>query len=215
MNKHIGKFLLCIIVVFTSCEDSIHLDGQNSKSIASEQRSEQAPKGFFGELSQAAVSIIDPSIKYVPTYEVIPYPKGDVDPKTGVCTDVVIRTYRKLDIDLQQLVHEDMVKHFNQYPQKWGLKSPDRNIDHRRVPNLMTFFERKGKSLPLSNNKEDFLPGDIVTWNLANGMTHIGMVIHMKSNNGTPLIVHNIGGGQVAEDVLFSYTMTGHYRFQP
>ncbi|MBL7705067.1 MAG: DUF1287 domain-containing protein [Taibaiella sp.] len=170
--------------------------------------------GSFGEkLAQAAVSIVDPTVRYTPDYVVLSYPGGDVPPGTGVCTDVVIRSLRKLDIDLQKEVHEDMKKNFSLYPKTWGLKSADKNIDHRRVPNLMKYFERKGYSQPVTREGQDYLPGDIVTWVLSNGMTHIGVVSNNANHDKSHYkIVHNIGGGQVEEDVLFDYKITGHYR---
>lgn len=131
----------------------------------------------------------------------------------GVCTDVVIRAYRKMGIDLQKEVHEDMKNNFDKYPKIWGLKSPDKNIDHRRVPNLMTFFDRKGMKLPISTKANNYKPGDIVCWRLKNGMTHIGIVANKKSNDGKRYqIIHNIGAGQVLEDCLFDFKIIGHYR---
>lgn len=170
--------------------------------------------GDFGtKLAQAAVSIVNPGIRYTPDYVVLSYPGGDVPAGTGVCTDVVIRSLRKLGIDLQKEVHEDMKQNFSLYPKTWGLKSADKNIDHRRVPNLMKFFERKGYSRPVTQAGGDYLPGDIVTWVLNNGMTHIGVVSNNANSNGSRYkIVHNIGSGQVEEDVLFDYQITGHYR---
>lgn len=171
---------------------------------------------FYLKVSEAACSIIDPSIVYDPSYTKIKYPGGDISEDKGVCTDVVIRTYRRLGIDLQQEVHEDMSNNFIKYPSKriWGLSSPDTNIDHRRVPNLQVFFSRKGQTLPISNKASDYHAGDIVTWDLGKGMTHIGIVINKKSARGNPLIVHNIGSGQIAEDLLFRYKITGHYRYR-
>lgn len=172
--------------------------------------------GDFGtKLAQAAVSIVDPTVRYTPDYVVLSYPGGDVPPGTGVCTDVVIRSLRKLDIDLQKEVHEDMKKNFSLYPKTWGLKSADKNIDHRRVPNLMKYFERKGYSRPVTQDGQDYQPGDIVTWVLSNGMTHIGVVSNNANRDESRYkIVHNIGGGQVEEDVLFEYKITGHYRLK-
>jgi uncharacterized protein YijF (DUF1287 family) len=167
------------------------------------------------KLSKVAKSIVDATIIYDSTYFVIDYPNGDVPKEVGVCTDVVIRSYRKLGIDLQKEVHEDMKENFSIYPKKWNLKSTDKNIDHRRVPNLMTFFSRKGKILPISKNAEDYKNGNIVCWNLGGAITHIGIVIHQKSSDGKRnLIVHNIGSGQVIEDVLFAYTIIGHYSYK-
>ena len=164
-------------------------------------------------LAAAAESIIDPTIIYDPAYVVIPYPNGDVPAHTGVCTDVVVRSFRIIGRDLQKEVHEDMAKNFSKYPNKWGRTSPDRNIDHRRVPNLMTFFQRKGYTQTISQKASDYKPGDIVTWILDKGLTHIGIVSTQRSKDGKRfLMVHNIGAGQVLEDCLFAYTITGHYR---
>jgi hypothetical protein len=164
-------------------------------------------------LSNAALELTRDKVIYDPSYYSMSYPNGDVPSDKGVCTDIIIRAFRKLDIDLQKEVHEDMKNNFSAYPKDWGLKSTDRNIDHRRVPNLMKYFERQGASLPISNNSKDYKPGDVVSWKLQNGMTHIGIVVDRKSNDGKrPMIVHNIGAGQVVEDCLFSFKITGHYR---
>ncbi|MDX1652452.1 MAG: DUF1287 domain-containing protein [Brumimicrobium sp.] len=173
-----------------------------------------AQSGFQKKLADSALTLTRQKVKYDPTYYSIDYPNGDVPADRGVCTDVVIRAYRKVGIDLQRLVHEDMKNNFSIYPNKWGLKKTDPNIDHRRVPNLMTFFDRKGTSLSLSSNASDYLPGDIVCWDLGNGLTHIGIVSARKSgDNKRFLIVHNIGAGQVLQDCLFSYKIIGHYRY--
>jgi hypothetical protein len=144
----------------------------------------------------------------------IAYPGGDVPIETGVCSDVIVRAFRKAGLDLQQKVHEDMKAAWLEYPTRWNLNRPDPNIDHRRVLNLMKYLERKGKSLPTSNNRDDYLPGDIVTWDLGNGVEHIGVVSNVWSEpEKRCLIVHNIGAGARLEDVLFSWTVTGHYRY--
>jgi uncharacterized protein YijF (DUF1287 family) len=170
---------------------------------------------FYRKLSDAALSIIDGKIVYDPTYVKISYPNGDVPKGKGVCTDVVIRAYRLLGIDLQKEVHEDMKLHFKEYPRTWGLSKPDTNIDHRRVPNLMAFFKRKGITKPITNNAADYLPGDIVCWDLGGGITHIGIVVNEKSaDNKRYLIVHNIGAGQVLEDFLFGCKIIGHYQYK-
>nr|ELR5071493.1 DUF1287 domain-containing protein [Providencia rettgeri]ELR5223356.1 DUF1287 domain-containing protein [Providencia rettgeri] len=153
---------------------------------------------------------------YDPSYRQISYPNGDVPEQYGVCSDVVIRSYRKIGIDLQQLVHEDMKANFRQYPSQrmWGLRKPDTNIDHRRVPNLEAFFSRKGKNKPISKNASDYIPGDIVSWRLDNGRPHIGVVTSRKSSNTQNyLVMHNIGYGQVFEDVLFRWDIVGHYSY--
>ena len=170
---------------------------------------------FYDSLSKVAIELTKQQVTYDPAYITIPYPNGDVPANKGVCTDVIIRAYRKLGIDLQKEVHEDMKTHFSKYPQRWGLKHPDKNIDHRRVPNLMTFFSRHGKILPITNNPKDYAPGNIVCWNLGGGLTHIGIVVNKKSTDGKRYkIVHNIGSGQNEEDMLFNYTIIGHYRYK-
>jgi len=144
---------------------------------------------------------------YDPAYRSIAYPNGDVPLETGVCSDVVIRAFRRAGIDLQVLVHEDMKRNFDAYPRNWNLRAPDTNIDHRRVPNLATFFRRKGKAVT-----GDYKPGDIVTWKLSSGVPHIGIVSDVRRGDRY-LMVHNIGGGAQIEDVLFAYEVTGHYRW--
>ena len=173
-----------------------------------------ATPGFYQRLASAAVALTDDRVVYDGTYFKIPYPNGDVPPGRGVCTDVVIRAYRKLGIDLQQLVHEDMKANFDVYPKRWGMRKTDTNIDHRRVPNLMTFFARKGTSLLKSTKASDYQPGDIVTWDLGHAITHIGIVSDkLSSAPERHLIVHNIGNGQELADCLFQFNITGHYRF--
>jgi Uncharacterized protein conserved in bacteria len=170
---------------------------------------------FYKRLSDAAIELTKDKVRYDPSYYTIPYPNGDVPANVGVCTDVVIRAYRKLGIDLQKKIHEDMKANFAIYPKNWGLKKPDRNIDHRRVPNQATFFSRFGTVKKVSNRGEDYLPGDIVTWDLGNGIVHIGIVTDRKSaDKKRPLIVHNIGRGQILEDCLFSFKITGHYCYK-
>lgn len=166
------------------------------------------------QLIEDARAQIGVTISYDPAYRRLAFPMGDVDPSTGVCTDVVIRAYRQQGLDLQALVHQDMKKAFDRYPKHWGLKAPDRNIDHRRVPNLQTFFSRHGTKLPVSRQANAYLPGDIVTWMLPGNLPHIGIVSARKSAGGVPLIIHNIGRGTQEEDILFSYPVTGHYRYQ-
>ena len=150
---------------------------------------------------------------YDPAYVGLEYPMGDIDRERGVCSDVVIRALRdSYSIDLQQLVHEDMQANFSSYPTIWNLKRTDKNIDHRRVPNLERFFERKGMSKPAIRDRESFLAGDIVSWRLPGNLPHIGIVSDRKAEDGTPLIIHNIGAGAREENILFTYQMTGHYR---
>jgi uncharacterized protein YijF (DUF1287 family) len=168
------------------------------------------------KLIAAARNQVGVTVGYDPAYRKIPYPGGDVAQTTGVCSDVVIRAYRALGIDLQKQVHDDMAKHFEVYPHQWGLKNPDTNIDHRRVPNLQVFFTRHGSKLEASSDPADYAPGDIVTWNLnsfGSPLPHIGIVSDKRSAQGVPLVIHNIGQGAQEEDSLFTYKITGHYRY--
>ena len=166
-------------------------------------------------LSEAAINLTKKQVTYDPSYFSIKYPNGDVPDGKGVCTDVIIRAYRKLGVDLQKEVHEDMKANFSKYPKLWGLKTTDKNIDHRRVPNLMTYFKRKGAALVITKNSKDYLPGDVVAWNLGGAITHIGIVVNKRSKDyKSNLIVHNIGAGQVLEDCLFKFKIIGHYRYE-
>lgn len=168
------------------------------------------------QLVNAAFERTKHSVTYDGRYVSIDYPGGDVPDSIGVCTDLVIRAYRQLGIDLQQLVHQDMTLAFSDYPDHWGLTRPDSNIDHRRVPNLQTFFTRQNAALPISNKGDDYQPGDLVTWNLPGNLPHIGIIVDQRSaDDERPLVVHNIGRGPELEDILFDYPVTGHYRFLP
>ena len=170
---------------------------------------------FFIQLADSAEGLAEQKVQYDPAYIVIDYPNGDVPAGKGVCTDVIIRAYRKLGIDLQKEVHEDMLYKFNLYPAIWGLEKPDKNIDHRRVPNLMVFFSRFGTEKAISQNSEDYIPGDIVAWDLGGDITHIGIVLNKKSaDNERYLIVHNIGYGQEISDCLFAFPIIGHYSYK-
>jgi uncharacterized protein YijF (DUF1287 family) len=171
---------------------------------------------FLQKLAAAAIERTHHAVRYDPSYVRIPYPGGDVPEHTGVCTDEVIRVYRALGVDLQKQVHEDMVQNFSAYPHKWKWLSsgPDPNIDHRRVPNLMVFFQRKGQSLPVSHQIYDYSPGDLVTWDLGGNVPHIGIVVDRRGpQTGKYMLVHNIGQGPKMEDVLFNWKITGHYRY--
>ena len=175
--------------------------------------------GSFGQaLVAAALDRTRHTVRYDGSYHAIAYPGGDVPAGIGVCTDVVVRAYRVLGTDLQQLVHEDMSAHFAAYPSRriWGLTAPDPNIDHRRVPNLQTYFSRHGQVLPVTTDAADYAPGDLVTWMLPGNLPHIGIVTDRRApRSGRPLIVHNIGAGPQLEEMLFDYPITGHYRFVP
>lgn len=166
-------------------------------------------------LVDAAMAQIGRTLLYDPSYVRLAYPGGDVPLDRGVCTDVVIRAYRDgLNVDLQRLVHEDMAANFGSYPKLWNLTITDRNIDHRRVPNLETFFKRKHAALRLSSDPRDYAAGDLVTMRLPGNLPHIGIVTHHKDDDtARPMVVHNIGGGAQLQDVLFAFTLTGHFRF--
>ena len=171
---------------------------------------------FLQKLVAAAIGRTQHFVRYDPAYVRIPYPNGDVPAATGVCTDEIIRSYRAVGVDLQKEVHEDMQQNFSAYPRKWHwlLTGTDTNIDHRRVPNLMVFFSRKGETLKISNDATDYSPGDLITWDLGGNVPHIGILVDQKSpQSGRYLIVHNIGQGPKMEDVLFHWKITGHYRY--
>lgn len=172
---------------------------------------------FLSRLAQAAEQRTQQTVRYDGRYFAIPYPNGDVPADVGVCTDLVIRSYRALGFDLQQAVHEDMRQQFEQYPSRriWGLTRPDPNIDHRRVPNLQVYFQRHGQVLPVSQRTQDYQPGDLVTWMLPGNLPHIGIVSSRGNGAGGYRVAHNIGRGPVLEDMLFRYPVTGHYRFVP
>lgn len=201
--------ILLFVILTSSCHQK-----ENSKALTS--TANQTAKTFEEKLSHAAISIIDPTIEYDPAYFSIAYPNGDIPKNKGVCTDVIIRSYRKLGIDLQKEVHEDMIANFSEYPnlEKWGMTKTDPNIDHRRVPNLEVFFERKGQKLLVNQDPSIYKTGEIVTWMINEKLPHIGIVTDKKSRDRKRnLIVHNVGNGQVLEDCLFAYKIVGHYKY--
>lgn len=167
---------------------------------------------FVARLFAAACRQIGVTLRY-DAYTRLAYPGGDVPIERGVCTDVVVRAYREAGIDLQVLVHQDMAKDWPAYPKLWGLTRPDRNVDHRRVHNLGTFFSRHGRILAATTDPAAYAAGDLVTWRLPSGRPHIGIVSDRKTGAGVPLVVHNVGAGTVEEDVLFAYAVTGHFRY--
>ncbi len=221
-----GRILvgLCLVVLLgisaAGCEKDRTGTSRSSNpppaqsSRASSTASSDPRSASFGQrLATAASERTQHKVRYDPKYVKIPYPGGDVAADTGVCTDVIVRSYRAVGIDLQKEVHEDMRANFSRYPQIWGLKGPDSNIDHRRVPNLMTFFERRGAALPVTRDENDYLPGDVVAWKLDNGRNHIGLVIDRMLPTGRHMAVHNIGAGPKAEDCVFAWKIIGHYRY--
>lgn len=219
MIKRTTAFVLAImaVLVAVSCQ-------QQSARIRPQLRppeQETEVRALAPNSSPALKTVIDAAIdqigkttSYDPSYQKLDYPNGDVPIETGVCSDVIIRAFRKANVDLQKDVHEDMQANFSAYPTRWGLKSPDANIDHRRVPNLETYFARKGKSQAITNRVDDFHPGDLVTWDMGTGQDHIGMVSNVwYKPSQRYLIVHNIGAGTRMEDVMFAWKITGHYRY--
>ena len=182
-----------------------------------EQARQHAPSKdtFAGKLVHAALDRTHQAVRYDPAYVRLAYPGGDVPAETGVCTDEVIRSYRTLGFDLQKLVHEDMRRNFSSYPGNWSLARPDTNIDHRRVPNLQTFFKRQGAALPVTRRAADYKPGDLITCTVAGRLPHIALVVPSPDGGERPWIVHNIGEGPQMEDRLFEFPLTGHYRWHP
>lgn len=209
-----AAIVACLATTAASVSERAH--AQRTPTAANATRTAPTPAAIDRvrpeSLVAAARKQIGVTVRYDPAYVVLAYPNGDVPQERGVCTDVAIRAFRAQGIDLQREVHEDMRANFARYPQKWGLRGPDRNIDHRRVPNLQTWFARQGWSLAPTREAANYRAGDLVTWRLPGNLPHIGIVSDRKSLFGTPLIVHNIGRGAREEDILFDYAITGHYR---
>lgn len=186
-----------------------------STSCGQEQKTAGTKPSGVSDIVNAARIQIGKTTSYDPAYVSLKYPNGDIDISKGVCTDVVIRALRTArKIDLQKVVHEDMRAHFSKYPKIWSLKRPDKNIDHRRVPNLQTYFKRNGWSLPVTKKKDEYLPGDLVTCTVAGKLPHIMIVSDVFDADGVPMIIHNIGGGAREEARLFEFPLTGHYRMK-
>jgi uncharacterized protein len=211
---------LSLLVFLIACQSDISTQAQPEKPnvfspTVAKPTLNSIEKESIKKLLESAVEQTKITKTYDPAYVVLPYPNGDVPMEKGVCTDVVIRAFRKAGVDLQKEVHEDMKVNFSVYPKKWGLKKADSNIDHRRVPNLQTYFTRKGKSLPITDKADDYKPGDVVAWDLdGKGLTHIGLVSNIRNDTGKRyLIIHNIGGGTEAEDRIFEWKIIGHFRY--
>src|SRR5256714_15641094 len=218
MKSKLAVAVLVFLLAAAACQKQIA--GTSARLKPPEQQTEIRALPANGSpnlklVIDGAVEQVGKTTGYDASYQNIDYPNGDVPMETGVCSDVIIRPFRQTGIDLKQEVHEDMKANFSAYPSKWGLSGTDSNIDHRRVPNLETYFARKGKSVRISDKSEDFLPGDIVTWGLGDGgQDHVGMVVNVwYKPSQRYLIVHNIGAGTRMDDVLFAWKITGHYRF--
>jgi uncharacterized protein len=213
-------FCISLLAFFIACQSDVATRAQQEQPTAfspsvAKPKLDQIENESIKKVLESAVEQTTLTKNYDPAYVVLPYPNGDVPIEKGVCTDVVIRGFRRAGVDLQREVHEDMAANFSLYPKKWGLKTADSNIDHRRVPNLQTFFTRKGKSLPITDKAADYKPGDVVAWDLdGKGLTHIGLISNIWSESSKRyLIIHNIGGGAQAEDRLFDWKVIGHYRY--
>ena len=211
-----GLFIVVLLGVATigatAAWKDVNADGQANIS----EQAAQYPydRNFSTELVKAALERTKHSVTYDGSYRKIAYPGGDVPDNIGVCSDVVIRVYRQVGIDLQKEIHEDMKGNFSFYSKRWGLKKTDTNIDHRRVLNLRVFFNRHGVEILVSRSPDDYLPGDLVTWTVQGSLPHIGIVSDSRTLlRKRPLMVHNIGRGPVLEDMLFEYPITGHYRY--
>lgn len=209
--------LSLVLLVAAGCERQIARTRQPLKPPEAESETRPLPANSSPKLKlviDGAIDQVGKTTGYDPSYQRLEYPNGDVPIETGVCSDVIVRAFRKANIDLQKDVHEDMKNDFSAYPTKWGLSGTDSNIDHRRVPNLQTYFARKGKEVATSRSSDAFLPGDIVSWDLGGGVDHVGILVNVwYKPSQRYLIVHNIGSGTRMEDVLFSWKITGHYRY--
>jgi len=210
--------LAILLLAFSGCQRQSESSGSASAVRVPPRTTEwPLPQNASPQLKPFLASAIEQTgitTGYDPAYVRLDYPGGDVPQETGVCSDVIVRAFRKAGIDLQKKVHEDMNAAWSAYPQRWGNARPDSNIDHRRVLNLMTFFARQGKALPTTTTRDDYLPGDIVAWDLGAGVPHIGIVSNLVAESPKHfLIIHNIGAGTKAEDVLFNWKITGHYRY--
>lgn len=220
-SKMITRFLGFSLLAFViACQTDVATQAQQDKPnpfspIIAKPKLTEITSDEIKKVLESAIEQTTLTKTYDPAYVVLPYPNGDVPIEKGVCTDVVIRAFRKAGVDLQKEVHEDMKVNFSVYPKKWGLKAADSNIDHRRVPNLQTYFTRKGKSLQITDKADNYKPGDVVAWDLdGKGMTHIGLVSNIWNDTSKRyLIIHNIGSGAQAEDRLLDWKVIGHFRY--
>ena len=210
--------VLCLILLSTAgCHRATPASRSAAVAPTPASVARPLPAGASAQLKQLVASAIEQSkvtTGYDPSWVKIDYPNGDVSSDTGVCSDVVVRAFRKAGIDLQKEVHEDMTRAWSEYPRKYGARGTDTNIDHRRVLNLTTYFDRQGKSQPITNDRADYLPGDVVAWELSDGVEHIGILTNLSTEPDKHyLIVHNIGAGAKVEDVLLAWKIIGHYRY--
>ena len=212
--------LIIVILLFVGCQANVATKAQQTdngflSTTSPKPKLSEIQNPSIKKMLESAVEQTTLTKSYDPSYTVLKYPMGDVPIEKGVCTDVIVRAMRNANLDLQKEVHEDMAANFKVYPKKWGLKKADSNIDHRRVPNLQTYFTRKGKSLAITDKGVDYKPGDFVTWDLdGKGLAHIGIVSNVYNETTKRYsIIHNIGGGAELEDRIFEWKITGHYRY--
>ncbi len=208
---------ICLLTVAVGSCQRQFATGRSATAVPPSSVTRPLPQEASPQLKQFIEGAVEQSkgtTGYDPSYVKLDYPNGDVPNDTGVCSDVVVRAFRKAGIDLQKEVHEDMTRAWGDYPRKWGARGTDSNIDHRRVLNLTTYFDWQGKSLPISNDRADYLPGDIVAWELSDGVEHIGILTNLWSEPDKHcLVIHNIGAGARVEDVLLNWKIIGHYRY--
>jgi uncharacterized protein YijF (DUF1287 family) len=216
-HSRLVLFAVCLLTITAGSCQRQYATSRSTAALPPSSVARPLPPKSSTQLKQfieAAVEQSKVTTGYDPSYVKLDYPNGDVSADTGVCSDVVVRAFRKAGIDLQKEVHEDMTRVWAEYPRKWGARGTDSNIDHRRVLNLTTYFERQGKSLPITNERSDYLPGDVVAWELSDGVEHIGILTNLSSDSDKHyLIVHNIGAGARIEDALLSWKIIGHYRY--
>jgi uncharacterized protein len=216
-NPGVPALLALALVLIVACQQQVAHTRTPPKPPEQQTEVRALPANSSPNLKQlieGAISQVGITTSYDPSYQKLQYPNGDVPIETGVCSDVIVRAFRKAGTDLQKEVHEDMKGNFSAYPTKWGLRGTDANIDHRRVPNLQAYFARKGKQVATTGNADTFMPGDVVTWDLGGGVDHVGLVVNVWFKPSQRyLIVHNIGAGTRMEDVLFAWKITGHYRY--
>lgn len=216
-NLMIPAFLTFALILVVACQQQVAHTRTPPKPPEEQTEVRALPVNSSPNLKRlidGAVEKVGVTTSYDPSYQKLQYPNGDVPIETGVCSDVIVRSFRKAGTDLQKEVHEDMKGNFSAYPTKWGLKGTDANIDHRRVPNLQTYFSRKGKQVATTGSADTFMPGDVVTWDLGGGIDHVGLVVNVwHKPSQRYLIVHNIGAGTRMEDVMFAWKITGHYRY--
>ena len=216
-HRRLVLFVTCLLAIAACSCQRQYATGKSAAAVTPSSVTLPLPPKSSPQLKQFIDGAVEQSkvtTGYDPSYVKLDYPNGDVASDTGVCSDVVVRAFRKAGIDLQKEVHEDMKLAWAEYPRKWGARGTDTNIDHRRVLNLTTYFDRRNKALPISNNRADYLPGDLVAWELSDGVEHIGILTNLWSEPDKHcLVVHNIGAGARVEDVLFAWKIIGHYRY--